>query len=317
MDQFLRVAAQNQISIEEEEEEVSEVSADTEESKESRPNYQWKYEFPTNHPISEPYERDRHNILLFQQYYRFFPLIPVLIELAKVTGSTGEPVELSEFRDHVEEKVIPIRNKIMDWEDKNSIKKQNKKSTGFPKRDVKNTEYSMKRYLDHFVGKVRKRDNEPQSFGDSLALVSYNPLDSGQCLLQLTRAGKELINIQNPILKDGPENPPLSREEREYLLQHISEVLPEEFKFMSFVYDTLKENEAETYTNSLDQFREFLMNSDGFDDEDPSDDRIRSITAGVLSRMVELGIVVRGDKRGVYVPEREPRDYIHSESAGD
>lgn len=314
VDQFLRVAVQNQLNIESSSDNQPQPNSEPQPSSKSDGGYSWGYSIPANPPVSSPHEMDRDDQLLFQQYYRFFPLLPVMVELANVTAETGEPAVLDEFRNHIEEEIEPLRDAIVGWEEENDVKKKNRKSTGFPKKDVKNPEYSKKRYLDHFVGKIRKRDLQPQSFGHSLGFISYNPIDKDRTLLQLTPAGKRLLEFENPLLANGPDAPTLSREEQEYLVTHFKDTLPAEYNLMEFIYETLTDNGNETYTNRLDEFGEYLVSA-GELDEGASEERVRSHIAGELSRMVELGILDRGSKRGVYVPSTPPEDLLGAQLA--
>jgi len=319
IDQFIRVAVQNQLNIEESGNEQpqlqqSELEPESQPGSKSGSGFSWGYTVPDNPPVGSAYEMDRENELLFQQYYRFFPLIPVMIELAKVTTETSDLALLSEFRNRVDRKIEPLRNAIVDWEERNNIKKKNRKSTGLPKRDVKNPKYSRKRYLDHFVGKVRKRDLTPKSFGHSLGLISYEPIDTEKILIQLTPAGKRLLEYENPLLSNGPKEPTLNSEERKFIISHIETTLPAEYRLMEFVYSTIADNGNETYTNRIDEFGEYLV-SEGALAKDASEERVRSHIAGALSRMVELGVLERGTKRGVYLPESHPEELVDASIA--
>lgn len=309
VDQFIRVAVQNQLNIEKTDEEPATPQREPQTNKKSDGGYAWGYTVPDNPPVSSPHQMDRENQLLFQQYYRFFPLIPVLVELAEVTAETGEPAVLEEFRNHIAQEIKPLRDAVVEWEEANNVKKKNRKSTGFPKKDVKNPEYSEKRYLDHFVGKIRKRDLVPKAFPHTLGFIAYEPIDEEKCLIQLTPAGKKLLQHKNPLLSKGPESPALSRDEQEYIVSHLKENLPAEYQLMEFIYTTLPEGGNETYTTWIDKFGEHLR-SVGELDSDATDDRVRSHIAGALSRMVELGILDRGSKRGVYVPATAPEELV-------
>jgi Arc/MetJ-type ribon-helix-helix transcriptional regulator len=310
VDQFIRVAVENQLNIEKSTGEGHAPSrADQEATNKSDGGYSWGYSLPNNPPVSSPFEMDRVNEMFFQQYYTFFPLVPVMVELGKETNKKGEPVVLSEFRDHVAETIEPLRDVIVDWEERNDVKKTNRKSTGLPKQDVKNPEYSMKRFLDHFVGKVRKRDLTPQSFSHTLGFVSYDPVDEEKTFVQLTPAGERFLRQGNPILSEGPDAPALSTDEQRFILTHIESTLPAEYQLMEFVYDTIDANGNNTYTNRLDDFTEYLMENSNLDN-DASEERIRSHISGALSRMVELGILDRGSKRGVYQPSTPPEKIV-------
>lgn len=309
IDQFIRTAVQNQISLEHEE--ISTLSADTKQPTTS--DVVWSHEIPSNPPIGKPFDMDREDQLLFQQYYRFFPLVVVVAELADLTSNADGPVALSQFRSHMRDAVEEIRNPLREWEDENDVKKTERKSTGLPKTDVKNPDYSMKRFLDHYVGRVRQRDNRPLGFGNDLALISYRPLeDQSKCLVQLTRDGKQLLNLGNPLLANGPDSPTLSGEEKQFLTQQVHDVLPEEHSFITLIYRTLDNDSEETYTQYLEEFEKFLIESPGFSDDKPSEDRVRSMTGGALSRMVELGIMTRGRKRGVYIPQNHPDNIVEA-----
>lgn len=306
-DQFIRVAVQNQLNIENSEGGRPPLESASEPKSKSDGGHSWGYTVPDNPPVSSPYELDRENQLLFQQYYRYFPLIPVMVELAEVTAETGEPAVLGEFRDRIGKKIEPLRDAIVNWEERNNVKKTDRKSTGFPKIDVKNPEYSKKRYLDHFVGKIRKRDLEPKSFSHSLGFISYEPINEDKTLIQLTPAGKRLLEYENPLLSNGPDAPALSREEQAFIVAHLDATMHAEYRLMEFIYTTIADNGNGTYTNRLDEFEQYLMSESGLDD-DPSEERVRSHIAGALSRMVELGILDRGSKRGVYVPATSPEE---------
>jgi hypothetical protein len=311
VDQFIRVAIQNQFHIEnfDGKQPQSDSTTKPQPTNKSDNGYSWGYSVPENPPISSPYEMERSNKLLFQQYYRYFPLIPVMVELAEVTAETGEPVMLDEFRNHIDKTIEPLRDAIINWEEQNNVKKKNRKSTGFPKVDVKNPKYSKKRYLDHFVGKVRKRDLEPKSFGHSLGFISYESLNQNKTLIQLTPAGKRLLEYENPLLSNGPTAPVLSDEEQKYIIGHLESTLDSEFRLMEFICSTIADNGKATYTNRLGEFKSYLV-SEGELDSDASEERVRSHVAGALSRMVELGILKRGSKRGVYVTATPPKEFL-------
>lgn len=314
VNQFIRVAVENQLNIEESTGEGhAPPQAEQEATSKSEGGYSWGYSLPDNPPVSSPSDMDRENELLFQQYYRFFPLVPVMVELAKETEKKSEPVVLNEFRDHVAETIDPLRDAIVDWEERNDVKKKNRKSTGLPKRDVKNPDYSMKRYLDHFVGKIRKRDLEPKSFLHSLGFVSYDPVDEEKTFIQLTSAGERFLRQGNPLLLEGPDSPALGADEQEFIVTHIESTLHAEYRLMEFVYDTIATNGNNTYTNRLDDFTEYLVENSNFDD-DASEERIRSHISGALSRMVELGILDRGSKRGVYLPSTPPERIVNDQA---
>jgi len=321
VEQFLRAGADNQLTIETSPED----GGDTHRSMrpQGRPADQttapmngfesvagrWVYSMPDGVPVREPHPSNRSELLLFSQFYRFLPLKFALIELAKATAEGGGPVNLEEFRDQVTEAVVPFRNALQDWENAYDVSKQDQFSTGFPKRDASKPERAMTRYLNHYVGRYRPESQEPAGFGHHLGMVSIEPSTDEATAITLTPAGQSFLNLENPVLVDGPEESEnsLSTDEQNCLVAHIRDTLPLEYEFMEFVYDVL-EHHDETYSKAMKQFRMFLEGSSGFTD-DPTDNRVRSHTAGTISRMVALGILERGARRGVYQTARPLDSY--------
>lgn len=312
VEQFLRAGAANQLTIE------SSETADEEGANvgESSPieEYAWGYMVPEQVPVRAPHPGDRQESLLFSQYYRFLPLNFVLIELSKETSAVDEPVDLEAFRDQAAESVIPVRDSLVNWEEANEVAKHDRYSTGFPKRDASDPDRTMTRFLNHYVGRFRREKKEPSGFGHQLGLVSIIPTDEGGATIALTAAGERFLRLENPLLMNGPGSVDhqLSDAEQNFLVAHIRETLSFEYDFMDYVYDTL-EHHRDTYTEALDRFRMFLEQSPGFTDH-PDDNRVRSHTAGTISRMVTLGVLKRGQRRGVYQTIRPLETYQYPEA---
>jgi len=306
VEQFLRAAADNQLTIEASEGYRTDAVDSSDESPEgaaassTSQSYLWGYDPAPEPPVRDPHPADRHELLLFSQFYRFLPLKFALSELADITGDSDSPVKLDEFRDHVSEAVIPVRDALASWEDANDISKQNRLSTGFPKRDSSDPERTMRRYLNHYVGHYPTGSESPSGFGHQLGLVSIQREPDSPPTIALTPAGAAFVALTNPVLADGPaeDRTSLSENERHYLVAHIRATLDLEYEFMNFVYRILENHEG-TYTGALDHFRAFLEGCSQFT-EDPSENRVRSHTAGTISRMVALGVLRRGSRRGVY-----------------
>lgn len=296
IDQFLRVAAQNQLAIER-----SENGTETESPQGS--HFNWGYSPPADIPTGSPFTHGRDELLLFSQYYRFLPLKCALYKIGELTAEKGGAVSIEEARTYVAEEIWPIRNQIAEWEEKNDIKKKDRKSTGFPK----DKDGSMKRYLDHYVGKVQTQKGEPAGFGHDLGYVSFQE-DGMDWNVKLTLTGARFVQITNPLLNTGPNAPTLSDEEQAFVVTTIRNELTEEYRFTKFIYNVLEKGQQESYTNYMDEYRDFLEDSPAISGE-PSDNSVRSHAAGAISRMVELGILERGRRRGWYNPRRHPDEY--------
>lgn len=317
VEQFMRVGADNQLAMEAETDESaggtreraqqtlnSQQVSDSEAS-----SYDWGYTIPENVPTRDPHPADRDTLLLFSQYYRFLPLKFVILELAAETAANGGPVALDTFRDHIADAVIPIRDAVVEWEDAEDVSKQDSFSTGFPNRDASDPNRTMRRYLHHYVGRYKPEKGEPSGFGHDLGFVSIHADASNTSRIALTETGRKFAELTNPILSTGPstDKTPLSTEEREFLVAHIRANLGVEYDFMEYVYTTLEHHEG-TYTDALNRFHVFLEGTEHFSD-DPSENQVRSHTAGTISRMVAVGALERGQRRGAYNTVRPLESY--------
>ena len=339
VEQFLRASADNQLTIEagggstlSAEPEATRASAaapsaETGEkpaiSEAPTEEFTWGLGLPETVPTRAPFPIDRSEILLFSQYYRFLPLKFVLHRLAVESASADESLTLETFRDHVSEAVLPVRDSIHQWETRENIPKGERFSTAFPKQDVSDPARTMRRYLNHYVGRYQPRNESPSGFGHDLEFVSIE-VSNNVVTIQLTEAGLAFTRLPNPVLEHGPEaaDARLSDDEQAFLVTHIRETMDLEYEFMEFVYDTL-EHHDQTYTQLMGRFRSFLENTPEFS-SDASVNQIRSHTAGTISRMVSLGILTRGSRRGVYEtvrpltayrkPTNPPTDTANNES---
>lgn len=327
VEQFLRVGADNQLAIEAGEDASDEPSSADEPSEstsapvtdmpESVTTYEWADSVPADVPTRDPYPADRGTTLLFSQYYRFLPLKFVLRELAIETADADGPVGLDRFRDHVADAVIPLRDALVDWEAAEDVSKQNRLSTGFPNRGSSDPQRTMRRYLHHYVGRYKPEKEEPSGFGHDLGFVSIRSDANGDPRICLTEAGMQFTRLSNPVLSQGPgaDVESLTDDERAFLVTHIRSILGLEYEFMHYVYETLEHHRG-TYTDTMEQFRSFLVNTDQFSD-DPSENQIRSHTAGTISRMVVLGVLERGRRRGSYNTVRPLESYRYDDTNGE
>jgi|AntRauMinimDraft_4_1070384.scaffolds.fasta_scaffold00532_5 hypothetical protein len=310
VEQFLRVGADNQLAIEADADEAPVTTAEDASQQETLDSqstaastgdgYEWEYTVPDTVPTHDPHPADRDSLLLFSQYYRYLPLKFVILELAAETATVGGSVDLESFRDHIAEAVIPIRDALVEWEEAEDVSKQDRFSTGFPNRDASDPDRTMRRYLHHYVGRYKPEKGEPSGFGHDLGFVSIHADATNTSRIALTDAGRAFAELTNPVLSAGPsaDTAALGTDECEFLVAYLRANLDLEYEFMEYVYSTLEHHEG-TYTGAMDRFRSFLQGTEQFSD-DPSDNQIRSHTAGTISRMVTVGALERGQRRGTY-----------------
>jgi len=262
--------------------------------------YEWGYTVPDTVPTHNPHPADRDSLLLFSQYYRYLPLKFVMLELAAETARVDGSVDLKSFRNHIADAVIPVRDALVEWEEAEDVNKQQRFSTGFPNHDASDPDRTMRRYLHHYVGRYKPEKGEPSGFGHDLGFVSIHADANNTARIALTDVGSAFTELTNPVLTAGPsaDTAALGTDEREFLVAYLRANLDLEYEFMEYVYSTLEHHEG-TYTGAMDRFRSFLQGTEQFSD-DPSDNQIRSHTAGTISRMVAVGALERGQRRGTY-----------------
>ena len=166
-------------------------------------------------------------------------------------------------------------------------------STAFPSAAT-DINKSRMRFSNQFVGALNKR-GQLRGFPIDLKLVNYkNPKDPK---LLLTEAGWTLASLANPTLDRGAETgEKLSEDERAFLIQHIRDNVPVEDFAIRAVLAALEAGARNP--DDLDSaLREYMPERS---DEPFSPAFLSTQRAGAISRMTDLGLVVR-EREGLRV----------------
>ncbi len=106
--------------------------------------------------------------------------------------------------------------------------------------------------------------------------------------LALTREGLRFAELKNPTLDENLLEVPLGGTERKFILAHIEQKMPGEYDFMAEYYRTLQRG-ATSPRDIARHMHKYLRGS--LSDQTPSNSVLETMTSGVQSRMIELGLV--------------------------
>ena len=166
--------------------------------------------------------------LLSGFYSRILPVKIVLAVLAHLLErSKTNKVELQKLRVHAFDIAEEIAEKLTKYENERNIPRNEKTSTGLPKKGKKDEEkmtMAQKRFKDQYVGKVRKsritRANHFEGALSALGLV-YAFEEDGKTYVSLTKIGKEFFLIDNPVVGGEYKVGSLTKEESDFIMKKL------------------------------------------------------------------------------------------------
>lgn len=225
--------------------------------------------------------------ILWGQYYRFLPS-KVGVRILSNISAENFPT-LHDFLDTATAVGTYLQKHLSKLDKTNRKQFGERLSASFPTADEK----SARRFANQYMLYLRTSDMRLVGMMADLKFVNIKVEEGEIVRAGLTKFGMQFAQIQNPVLDlNKPE--PLSQEEREFLLEHISKNLPVELEHMSTVLQTIREGKkGNEELNSVlkDYYQKYHGGSEW------SDAVIKTMRSGLLSRMNELGLV-RREKRG-------------------
>jgi len=225
-------------------------------------------------PTSEP---------LWGQYYRFFPLKTVMRVIASMY-SDGAPPSLKAIRSTAIDEISRLSGALKLHDQERSAKGHLRLTVGFLKGDKRPK--SQDRFITQYLGRMTASG----ALSGFLAEMGFAvPVEhNGDRRIALTAAGIAFACLSNPILDEGAEKQPLSSEEAQYLVAHITEHMAGEAAHMKLVLESLRR--GKTTTSQLDASLEQFYKSQ-FPGQPFSDATISVMRAGAISRLRELGLI--------------------------
>ncbi len=228
-------------------------------------------------------EIEEEKCWLWGQTNKIFPLKLGLRALLRSIDST-EWIDLEPYRNRAAEIAWSYGEKISSYERKGNKKRDEKISAGLPMGDE---DYKSKmRYKGHFLAFMRK----DAKLGGALPFLRFANLarkESGSVLIGLTEAGLHFACLENPVIDNTNFDRSLSEKEISYYLNHISENVSGEFAAIRWLLEKLADG-----ITSREQINSALKKEFGLKWA-ASDAVINTQRAGLMARMVELGLIDR------------------------
>lgn len=214
---------------------------------------------------------------LWGQYNRLFPT-KIIVRFLANSLNRSKYNNLKSFYEDVSEIAREIGFQVKNVDEELNRKRGEKLSSALPIGN--DAEKSKNRFKDQFVGKL---DRNEKLTGACPTLRFVNITSKEQ--IGITDAGLKFAKINNPLIDDSINRDiALSENEREFILSHLSEVLPNEFEALISIVKSIEKGRDRP--NSLNQD---IASFNGNWSKNQAD----TIRTGLVSRMYELGLVTR------------------------
>ncbi len=235
----------------------------------SRPSGDLDLELIKVTPTTEP---------LWGMYYRYLPLKTAVRGIANLGGGSA-----SDLLPGIGRAALELGERIREYERLRGIKRGYGNSQGLPgrRRDIT---ASIKRFLSMYVGRVVRRDGSRTGMMYDLG---FGYIDDEE-RITLTQEGFHFAALKNPALDENLLDVSLGGEERQFLLAHIAHRMPGEYHLMAEYYRTLLGGAASPrdIARHIHKYLRAVLA-----DQTPSDSVLNTMTSGIQSRMIELGLV--------------------------
>jgi hypothetical protein len=247
---------------------------------------------------------------VFGQHNKLLPLKASIRALANLSQDQGGGVPLVKAAGEIALASETLGTYLRRIDQELGLVREESLSTAFPSAAT-DINKSRLRFSNQFVGALNKR-GQLRGFPIDLKLVNYrNPKDPK---LLLTGAGWVFAALANPILDRAADtSEKLSEEERAFLIQHILDNVPAEDFAIRAVLAALEAGARNP--DDLDAaLGEYMPERS---DEPFSPAFLSTQRAGAISRMTDLGLVVREREglRVAYVASQAGKKYLECVAA--
>ncbi len=195
-------------------------------------------------PISKECISSNNPPLMNKLHTRFFPSKIVTCLLAKavvenIEKNNDEWVDYESFRKNSFEEILEISKIIKQYEDENTISRNERISTGFPafhEKTFENKEDELKnilrikaskeRFLEQFVGptvRAFKQNSSGTISGilNDMGLVQIRKTDDDSLEITLSKNGMKFLKLPNPIIDNQDLSHSINNDEKEFILENV------------------------------------------------------------------------------------------------
>jgi len=208
--------------------------------------------------------------LIWSFYSRFFPIKLALSVLAHIIYQDKEQsISLEMFSKRAYDVAIAYSEELRFYELERKIPRNKKVSTGLPSpplatksrtdEEILKFVASKDRFIQHFIGKKRKKKDEEFFDGALNAMGLVHVSDGENPKVSLSRKGAEFYLLSNPTIHDKIRTRTISEQEKDFILEHIIPGFELENKLVDVVRKKIvqksKEKKLEdqfVYTTDLD-----------------------------------------------------------------
>ncbi len=195
-------------------------------------------------PISKECISSSNPPLMNKLHTRFFPSKIVTCLLAKavvenIEKNNDEWIDYESFRKNSFEEILEISKIIKQYEDENTISRNERISTGFPafhEKTFENKEDELKnilrikaskeRFLEQFVGptvRAFKQNSSGTISGilNDMGLVQIRKTDDDSLEITLSKNGMKFLKLPNPIIDNQDLSHSINNDEKEFILENV------------------------------------------------------------------------------------------------
>lgn len=245
-------------------------------------------------PHENPEETYTLDNWIFGQYNKLLPLKANCRAISRFTAENSDGMPLHEIALKVSEEAALLGDYLADHDRRNQTGRDNALATAFP-RSGSDAEKGRARYANQFIGSVTSQGALLGFLSDyRFASLSLNE----NALLRPTEPAVDFARLTNPVFDGSPDKPQqkFSEEEVAFLINHIRTFVPvEHFTFRTLTQSII--DGADTPDKLDEALRTFVPTDTG---RSLSQSFLTSQRSGALSRMVDLGLVIR-QRNGVKV----------------
>ena len=224
---------------------------------------------------------------LFGQYNKILPLKANCRALSNLTMGQKKGITIDEIEEKLRDSACQLGDYLIEFDRREKLNKDNAFSTAFPS-NKKGKEKSAFRYINQFVASINKQQ---QLSGALFDFKLINRVGKKGRNILLTQEGLDFANLKNPVL-DNPGNSDkikISKEEQEFLLNHIKSSVPiEDYTYRILLKIISEGNNSPTEIDSV--LSEKLK---GERKSELSSSFLSTQRSGSISRMQDLGLITR------------------------
>lgn len=233
--------------------------------------------------LVEPRVADDPSDVLWGQTNRLLPMSTGVRVLAHMVAEGDGPVARRDWYETATTTARRIRVRLQEWDKQAGRKRGELWATAFPEDD----ESSGHRYMSQFLG-VPARDGSGRGGAAFLGFVAFDGPDD-LSPVRMTTSGAKWASFLNPIFDTENPTKTFSVEETSFFLEHLRRYRPGEYQLLAAVASLVAEGHSRTEIDA--QLKELYP---------PWSKYIGTMRAGAIGRLSDLGLLGR-TRRGLQV----------------